>query len=229
MLVGVLSCIFVLTAFVILCCDRVTHCFHAWLAYVRTGPPVSLVVPSRASQRFVFLAQMDIAISQLGWRLGVIIRLPYVPYVQMNYLFAVTRISARDFFVSTAVGCIPGVVLYAYVGTSIKNLSAYMKGHESVGPVPEILTIGGVVVAIAAFVGLAFYARRVVRRTIGTFQAEQEPLLLSDGVEELQVRGDDDGDVGLTKCDGGAVDPSVLTSQHTGNPKDDTVLTINSG
>jgi hypothetical protein len=128
------------------------------------------------SQRFRTLAQLDIALAALGWKLGVIIRLPYVPFVQMNYIMAVSRLSLRDFFISTAVGAVPGCVLYAYVGTTVRNLSAALTGKESLGPVPIVLTVGGVVIAIGSFVGLAFYARRVVRITVAAY-AEAAPLV----------------------------------------------------
>ena len=54
-------------------------------------------------------------------------------------------------------------------------MAAYVKGHESAGPAPMILTIAGVSVAVISFVVLSLYARRVVKRTL----REQEEELPS--------------------------------------------------
>ena len=55
-------------------------------------------------------------------------------------------------------------------------------------------------VCVVCFVGLAFYARRVVKRTIGTFDAEHVPLIVPE---------DYDGD-GLLPVDGRGGSPIAV-------------------
>jgi hypothetical protein len=82
---------------------------------------------------------------------------PYIPFVQLNYILAVSCVSFRDYLFSTAVGILPGSCLYVFIGTGVKNLAAYFQGTESIGPAPVIMSVVGVVVAIGAFVGECMY------------------------------------------------------------------------
>jgi len=86
-----------------------------------------------------WLAEIDKALRRKGFALALLIRLPCtcnrfvyeraysspdavpsccppdVPFVQMNYVFGVTPLSIKHYFVATAVGIIPGSALYVRV------------------------------------------------------------------------------------------------------------------
>ena len=48
----------------------------------------------------------------------------------VNYALSVTDLSLRDYTLSTALGTLPGALLFTYIGEGIKNVRAYMSGEE---------------------------------------------------------------------------------------------------
>lgn len=48
--------------------------------------------------------------------------IPFLPYSALNYFFSFTEMRFRDFFIGTALGSIPGIVILVYFGSSFTNL-----------------------------------------------------------------------------------------------------------
>jgi len=80
-------------------------------------------------------------------------------------------------FPSLKVSSTPNVciVSQAYVGTGIHNIEDYVKGHESTGPIPVVLTVVGFVTAVVVFVAVAVYARKQVKKAAQ--MEELDPLV----------------------------------------------------
>jgi membrane protein YqaA with SNARE-associated domain len=53
------------------------------------------------------LQQLDRAIGRVGWRLVLVLRVPYVPFVQLNYFLSVSAVSFPHYVGATAVGTVP--------------------------------------------------------------------------------------------------------------------------
>jgi len=76
---------------------------------------------------------------------------------------------------------LPGCFCYVSVGHSLSSMQAFASGKETSG-MPMVLTGLNTVVAIFIFVGLAFYARKVVDDEME--QAGSSSDLQTDGSAE---------------------------------------------
>jgi len=67
---------------------------------------------------------LDQAVGREGAKIVALTRLsPVFPYVLLNYLYGVTRVSGRDFFFATWIGMLPSTILYVYLGSLAGDLS----------------------------------------------------------------------------------------------------------
>ena len=63
------------------------------------------------------LRAIDEAIGKNGWKIVGLLRLnPLIPFNLSNYFYGITSISFWAYFVVSAIGMIPGALLYAYLG-----------------------------------------------------------------------------------------------------------------
>ena len=111
-----------------------------------------------------FLVNLDRVIAERGWRLVLIVRLPYIPFVYVNYLLATSRLTFRDYLWPTVVGIIPGSLLFTFIGRTIRNLKAVIDGKESLGAGAVAATVVGLCVSLLVFGYAAVIARRAVRQ-----------------------------------------------------------------
>jgi uncharacterized membrane protein YdjX (TVP38/TMEM64 family) len=49
--------------------------------------------------------------------------IPLVPYNALNFILGITKIPARDYFIGSFVGMIPGTFMFVYLGESLRMLS----------------------------------------------------------------------------------------------------------
>jgi uncharacterized membrane protein YdjX (TVP38/TMEM64 family) len=62
-------------------------------------------------------AAVDRAVSEAGWKIVILLRLSLlVPFNVQNYFFGVTGVPFVPYVIATAVGIIPGAVLYVSLG-----------------------------------------------------------------------------------------------------------------
>lgn len=146
---------------------------------------------------------MDRAISQFGFKLVLLIRLPYVPFVWLNYVLSATSLTFAEYAGATAIGIIPGSFLYVYVGSGIKNLEAYLAGKEDVGPIPLILTISGVALAILTFVAIGCYAKKQVAKATEAANVLGQVSADDDGSDDVEERRRTAEATSLLSADGG--------------------------
>lgn len=60
---------------------------------------------------------VDEAVAEEGWKIVGLLRLsPMFPFNLLNYGFAVTRVSLRDYFLASWIGMIPGTIMWVYIG-----------------------------------------------------------------------------------------------------------------
>lgn len=112
----------------------------------------------QAHRRF---AAIDRAVAGQGFKLTVLLRLsPIVPYTLLNYALGLTSVRFRDYAVGSAIGMLPGTVLYVYLGSLVttardlgaKPASAWMTG----------LYWGGLGCAVIVVVVVTRIARRAL-------------------------------------------------------------------
>jgi uncharacterized membrane protein YdjX (TVP38/TMEM64 family) len=63
------------------------------------------------------LLAIDRAVAEEGWKIVALVRLsPAVPFNLQNYLFGATAIPLSQYVAATAIGIVPGSLLYVYLG-----------------------------------------------------------------------------------------------------------------
>jgi len=68
---------------------------------------------------------IDAAVGENGWKIIGLLRLsPVLPFNLLNYACGLTRVKFWHYFFASAIGMLPGVSLYVYIGTLVGNLAA---------------------------------------------------------------------------------------------------------
>src|SRR4029079_5606758 len=81
------------------------------------------LVESKLSGNPKFQA-LDRAVAGAGFKIVLLTRLsPLFPFNVLNYAFGLTGIGFRDYVLASAIGMLPGTVLYVYLGSAAKALS----------------------------------------------------------------------------------------------------------
>ncbi len=109
------------------------------------------------------LAALDQAVTDSGWKIVTLSRLcPFFPFPLLNYAFGASKISLPQYILSTAVGVLPGVLLYVWIGNALGDLAGL---HESppLPPTLKWLLYGG-----GALIGLivATYTTKLARNAL---------------------------------------------------------------
>ena len=123
------------------------------------------IITKHVIPRFQWLGVIDRLASdpKKAWRIVCLLRLPFVPYIAMNMALAVTQLQFRTYVTTAFVGLMPGSALYVLVGRGIQNISAFVHGDDD-NLAPVVLTVTGVVISLAVFIGLGLHARKLVQR-----------------------------------------------------------------
>ncbi|HUE89832.1 MAG TPA: TVP38/TMEM64 family protein [Vicinamibacterales bacterium] len=120
-------------------------------------------VVERYVARHPRLVAIDRAVEAEGARLVLLLRMsPAVPFVLLNYVLGVSRISLRDHFVGL-VGMIPTAAMYVYAGKVAGDLAALASGaplHR--GPAYYVLITLGLAATVVATVLITRAARRAL-------------------------------------------------------------------
>ena len=110
---------------------------------------------------------IDDAVGREGFKIVFLIRLsPILPYNLQNFAFGLTSISFWSYAAATAMGMIPGVVLYVYIGTTARSLARIAAGEAQQPLMQQIFFWGGLVVTAAAVAYVTRVARQTVRREV---------------------------------------------------------------
>lgn len=117
----------------------------------------------RYVRRHPRLVAIDRAVEAEGARLVLLLRLsPAVPFVLLNYVLGVSRISVRDHFVGL-IGMIPTAAMYVYAGKVAGDLAALASGATvGRGPTYYVLLTLGLAATVLATVLVTRAARRAL-------------------------------------------------------------------
>jgi uncharacterized membrane protein YdjX (TVP38/TMEM64 family) len=151
------------------------YAFPYWLAVIATwlggvlGAAVVYLVAHRLLRRTVeasclnrslFLRRLFLYARSKGWRGVLLMRLPYVPFVTMNYVLSIGGISFKHYLLATAVGILPGSALFTYVGHTVKDIAAVVNGTEALSPIAVATTAGGSTLLTGLFIAMVVVVRR---------------------------------------------------------------------
>jgi uncharacterized membrane protein YdjX (TVP38/TMEM64 family) len=113
-------------------------------------------------------AAIDEAIGKSGLKIVLLLRLsPLVPFNLLNYALGLTRVSVRDYILASALGMLPGTVLYVYLGSIVTSASELAsKGRHGTEAPQSVLYWGGLVATLGATLLLTRIARKALSRSI---------------------------------------------------------------
>ena len=147
------------------------------------GATVARDQVAAVAARYPKFDAIDRALDQKGALIVLLTRVSMLlPYNVLNYIFGVTRIRVMPYFVATAAGMLPPVVLFVYIGSVARNIDALMEGGQISGPWQAALLIGGLVAILATGVIIQRTASRVLRESIAesvaheSGESQDEPL-----------------------------------------------------
>lgn len=106
-------------------------------------------------------AAIDKAIGEQGWKIVGLLRLsPLIPFNLSNYFYGVTAIGFWPYLLASAVGMIPGTLLYAYLGGAGKeSLNSGAGGHSAL---KYILLGGGLLATVAVTIIVSRAAKKAL-------------------------------------------------------------------
>jgi uncharacterized membrane protein YdjX (TVP38/TMEM64 family) len=123
-------------------------------------------IESRLSGNPRFRA-IDEAVARKGWTIVFLTRLsPVFPFNLQNYMYGVTGVSLRDYFLASWIGMIPGTLLYVYLGSAAESLAQVASGDVGGGSLKLVLFAAGLVATIAVTAYVTKVARAALREAI---------------------------------------------------------------
>jgi uncharacterized membrane protein YdjX (TVP38/TMEM64 family) len=106
---------------------------------------------------------IDTAVARDGWKIVLLTRLsPLFPFVFLNYMFGLTRVPLGEYVVASAIGMMPAIALYTYLGSLAGDVAAAAAGARTRSPWEWALYAVGLVATLA----VALYVTRVARRAL---------------------------------------------------------------
>jgi len=106
---------------------------------------------------------LDSATRHEGFTIVLLARLsPLFPFNLLNYGLGLTGVKFRDYFLATWIGMLPATVVYVYVGTLAKDLTALTSGNVERGPAQIALLAAGLVATIVLTVVITRKANRAL-------------------------------------------------------------------
>ncbi len=115
------------------------------------------------------LGAIDEAVAREGWKIVALTRLsPAFPFVLLNYAFGLTRVSLRHYVPATFIGMMPGIALYAYVGSLAGDVAAAAAGGRARAPWEWALYALGFLATLAVTVYVTRLARAALDRRVAS-------------------------------------------------------------
>jgi len=108
---------------------------------------------------------IDTAVGEEGWKIVGLTRLsPVFPFALLNYAYGLTKVRLRDYVLASLIGMLPGTVMYVYIGSLAKSLSAVAADCADC----ERSALQWVLYAVGllATVGVTIYVTNIARKAL---------------------------------------------------------------
>lgn len=129
-------------------------------------------IADRIKDREDFRA-IDDAVSREGFKIVLLIRLsPIFPFNLQNYAFGLTGVSFWGYAVASAIGMVPGILMYVYLGTVARSLAQIAAGEVEQTTMQQVFFWVGLLVTVGVVVYVTRVARRAVKRAMDEKYAE---------------------------------------------------------
>ncbi len=111
-------------------------------------------------------AAIDKAVGEQGWKIIGLLRLsPIVPFNLSNYFYGVTAVGFVPYVLASAIGMLPGTLLYAYLGGAGK---AGLGGEGGQSPLEWVFLGVGLVATIVVTIIVSRIARNALAKSGAT-------------------------------------------------------------
>jgi len=122
----------------------------------------------RRLSRYPRFAAVDRAVGVDGFKIVLLLRLsPVFPFNFLNYALGLTRVTLRDYVVASAIGMLPGTVMYVYLGSLVTNAAELASGRRpQAGPWGQVLFWGGLLATVLVTVLLTRLTRQALDRAL---------------------------------------------------------------
>lgn len=108
-------------------------------------------------------AAIDKAIGEQGWKIVGLLRLsPIVPFNLSNYFYGVTAVGFWPYLAASAVGMLPGTLLYAYLGGAGK---AGLGGEGGQSPIKWVFLGIGLLATVVVTIIVSRTAKRALEKS----------------------------------------------------------------
>ncbi|MFN0121493.1 MAG: TVP38/TMEM64 family protein [Blastocatellia bacterium] len=108
-------------------------------------------------------AALDRAIGQAGFKMVFLARMsPAFPFVLLNYLLGLTRVTTRSYVLANLLGMLPASFMFVYFGVIAREALDGLASDAATGPYKKILTVIGLLATIAVVVLVTRIARRAL-------------------------------------------------------------------
>ena len=94
-----------------------------------------------------------------------------IPFNLLNYAFGATSVKAATHLVATAIGMLPAIALYVYLGTLARDLGQILSGEAA----PSELGYWIIAIGIVAIAAATWVIHRTATRALEKHLTEQEP------------------------------------------------------
>ncbi len=107
---------------------------------------------------------IDEAVGRQGWKIVVLTRLsPLFPFNLLNYAYALTKVSLRDYFFASWIGMLPGTAIYVYLGSLAGDLAGLSAGARTRTTAEWLLYLVGFIATVVVSLYVARLARAALK------------------------------------------------------------------
>lgn len=112
---------------------------------------------------------IEVALAEEAMLIVILTRLSLVvPFNLLNYMYGATSVKAFTYFVATAIGMLPAVALYVYLGTLARDLGQILSGDAA----PPELGYWIFGVGIIAVIVVTWFVHRIATKALNKHLAE---------------------------------------------------------
>ncbi len=112
---------------------------------------------------------IDEAVGTEGWKIVGLTRLsPLFPFNLLNYVFGITQVSFKDYFLLTWIGIMPGTILYVYLGSLAGSLARLGTSGRSRTPAEWAFYAVGLIATIVVTVYVTHIAKKALANKIAS-------------------------------------------------------------
>lgn len=107
---------------------------------------------------------LERSLAKEGWKIVGLTRLsPIFPFNLLNYVFGVSQVSLRAYFLGSWVGMIPGTIMYVYIGSVAGNFAEQGTREMSHTSAESILYVIGLLATVILVLYVTHIARKALR------------------------------------------------------------------